>query len=395
MVHPEERIASILRECAKLESDMKQRTNGAGFPKRAKSRQPEFLYAFLILSFVFTLCNQASLKSLPSIEVSSFSLNPCNTDETNTIVRETSDQDQTKWFEDNLKLERLIGNGDVSFAFRASYKNRTVVAKIATDSDLYYSDIEIGIFRELNAAPSIPNIPQLQVAIRSMPNPFRSVVHLVDNLGVKASEAKALVMKRRISVMVMEDLGENRSPKDLEEVQRLTKSMLETMEFVHSRNIMHCDLHKWNYHWDGTMVRLFDWNGGFFYEPNTVKIHYPRTPKHLFPPEALADKKAIHTSVHAFDIYTIGSILKQLLKSCCGIDFEMIQREALDKNSTRIRSVVDAAVAYELATLMTHEDPYTRPTTTQALRHLFFSRTIYKKRQAPKQRPRYIEPEER
>ena len=375
---------------------MNQRTNRAAPPKRVKSRQPEFLYVFLILAFCsLTFGNHGILKSLPLIEGSPFSSNPCNTDVTNTIFRENSDQAQTKWFKENLQMEKLIGNGDVSFAFRANYKNRTVVAKIATDSDLYYSDIEIGIFRELNAAPRIPNIPQLQVAIRSMPNPFGSVAHLVDNLGVEASEAKERVMKRRISVMVMEDLGENRSPKDLEEVQRLTKSMLETMEFVHSRNIMHCDLHSWNYHWDGTMVRLFDWNGGFFYEPNTVKILYPRTPKHLFPPEALADKKALHASVHAFDVYTIGRILKKLLKTCCGIDFEMLEREALDKNSTGIRSVVDAAVAYELATLMTHEDPYMRPTTTQALQHLFFSRTIYKKRQAPKQRPKYIEPEER
>lgn len=364
--------------------EMKQRTNGAVPPKRAKSRQPGFLYLFLILAFGLTLCNQGILKSLSSIEGSPFS--SCNSDESNIIFRETSDQDQSQWFEENIELEKLIGNGDVSFAFRANYQNRTVVAKVATDSDLFYSDIEIGIFRELNAAPSIPNIPQLQVAIRSMPNPFDNVPHLVENLGVKASEARELVMKRRISVMVMEDLGKSRLPKDLEEVQRLTKSMLETMEFVHSRNVMHCDLHKYNYHWDGSMVRLFDWNGGFFFHPN-LKIHYPRTPKHLFPPEALHNKQAVHTSVHAFDVYTIGNILKYLLKSCCGIDYEMIQREALVKNATKIRSVVDAAAAYELATLMTHEDPYTRPTTTQALQHLFFQRTIYKKRQSEHKEP--------
>ena len=377
----------------------------ASYTTRAPPRHSKSLLLYLFLTFAFcgfTIHDFDVSKRLCSLEGSPFVANfsptyPRGRSNSNqdsyqdsATFRDNSDQGESRWFQENLKLRKLVGKGDVSFGFKAKYQNKTIIAKIATDSDLYYSDIEIGVFRELNAAPSIPNIPQLQLAIRSMPNPFASnpkvetsISYLTD-LGVKESHAEELVLKRRISVMVMKLLKKKREPKDLLEVQRFMKSLLEAMEFVHSRNIMHCDLHYYNLHWDGEMVYLFDWNGAFRYIPNKVWIHYPRTPKHMFPPEAVHNKSAVHTSVYAFDVYTIGKIMKRLLEDCCGINFEMLQKEALsvlDEIGNKQKGAVDkaiaeAAVAYELAAYMMHNDPYVRPTTTQALQHAFFTREI-------------------
>jgi serine/threonine protein kinase len=374
------------------------------------------LYVFLVPAFYgVTVRNRDVLKELGSTERHRFVASSMNhqrgggnNDSSDHTFRDNSDQAETLLFRENLEIVKLIGSGDVSYAFEARYQNRTAIAKVATDSDLYYSDIEIGIFHELNVAPSIPNIPQLQLAIRSMPNPFAnnpsvnsSISYIVDDLGLKQSNAESLVMKRRISVMVMDFLKGNRQPKDLEEVQRLMKSLLETMEFVHSRNIMHCDLHQWNYHWDGGKIYLFDWNGAFRYKPNKVWIHYPRTPKHLFPPEALVNTSAVHTSVYAFDVYSMGILMKKLLSSCCGITFKMLQaaaRNAMEEieemdEPTKMATTVtfgdntpqeaeyelNAAIAFELATYMMLSDPYQRPNTTEALQHVFFQRDLLPK----------------
>ena len=361
------------------------------------------LYVFLLSAFYgLAVLNRDVLKELGLTERQSVAASSmdhqrgCGNNCDNTF-RDNSDQAETLLFRENLEMVKLIGSGDVSYGFEARYQNRTVVAKVATDKDLYYSDIEIGIFHELNMAPTIPTIPQLQLAIRSMPNPFanhnsinKSISYLVDNLGLQKSNAESLVMKRRISVMVMELLKGNRQPKDLEEVQRLMKSLLETMEFVHSRNIMHCDLHNWNYHWDGEKVYLFDWNGAFRYIPNKVWIHYPRAPTHLFPPEAVGNTTAVHTSVYAFDVYSMGRLMKILLSSCCGITFKMLQAasiKAMKEMDEPMKTTasntpqdaeyeLNAAIAFELAVYMMVSDPYQRPNTTEALQHAFFQRDL-------------------
>ena len=351
------------------------------------------LYGFLISSFYVVMTNNQDVLKAMGSTGRSFYMDSSMHDRSgcdDKALSGTSDKDAIRQFRDKLKLEKLIGNGDVSYGFGVKYQNKEMIAKVATDKDLFYSDIEIGIFEELNKPPSIPNIPQLQLAIRSMPNPFADndanttnpISYLV-GLGVDKKNAKKLVMKRRISVMVMEVLKGRRKPEDLEEVQRMMKSMLETMEFVHSRNIMHCDLHDGNYFWDGDKVYMFDWNGGFRYKPGKVKIHYPRTPKHLFPPEAKDDESAVHTSVYAFDMYSIGRIMKIKLKDCCGITFQNIQNTALEvetRKKSRDATTLNGALAYELAAHMMHSDPYQRPNATEALQHVFFQRTIPKKK---------------
>jgi len=282
-------------------------------------------------------------------------------------------------FYNDLELIKKIGAGDVSYAFKARYKNKTVVAKIATDSDLYYSDLEIDFFRELKKPPSISNIPELYYSIRSMPNPFfaGNTTYLRNDLGISSGGAKSLITKRRISVIAMDLLKGKRESEDLNEVRRLMKSMLETMQFVHSRNIMHCDLHGNNYYWDGKKVHFFDWNAAFWYEPNNVPIHYNRAPKHLFPPEAQKNTSAVHTSVYAFDVYTIGRLMKMLLEDCCGITWKSLQKSR-GKNISKAKTsaLLDKALAYEMAEYMMIPNPYKRPDTTAALKHPFLKKLM-------------------
>jgi serine/threonine protein kinase len=395
------------------------------------------LYVFLVAAFLgMTTRNHEILITLKSMERSPYLQHSegciSNSSKNNNNNRDHtflahSDQAETKRFREELELVKLFGKGYVSYAFEAKYQNKTVIAKITSDKFLFYSDLEIGIFEELNAPPTIPNIPQLQMAIRSMPNPFanhladvnKTISFLKKDLGLSRSEAEDLLMKRRISVMVMDLLENHRKPKNLEEIQRLAKSMLETMNFVHSRNIMHCDLHFNNFHWDGERFSLYDWNGGFRYEPDTVMIHYPLMPTHLFPPEAKHNHSAVHTSVYAYDVYTMGRLLKMALKSCCGITFDMLKEAALanldgveDRDDVEAESreishssggdsirrilqdtdspskddgwedveydQLDAALAYELAAYMMIPDPYKRPDTAKALQHPFFDRDIPK-----------------
>eukprot|EP00536_Pseudo-nitzschia_multiseries_P012694 jgi/Psemu1/32865/gm1.32865_g len=291
----------------------------------------------------------------------------------------TETESDASSFYSDLELIKLIGTGAISYGFKARYKNRTVVAKIATDKDLYWSDIEIDFLHELKRPPTISNIPKQYFSIRSMPNPFFSGNQTyLKQLGISSSDIKELITKRRISVIVMDYRKGDRDPKDLNELRRLMKSLLETMQFAHSRNIMHCDFHNYNYIWDGEKVSFFDWNAAYFYEPNKVPINYKMAPHHIFPPEAQKNTSAVHTSVYAFDVYTIGKVMKRLLKDCCEIRSETIQKNlsqlkasnrTLNKEDSDLQ---DEVVAYELADWMMTPDPYKRPDTTKALAHSFF-----------------------
>lgn len=262
-------------------------------------------------------------------------------------------------FED-LELIRLIGSGTISFGFVARLHGKKVVAKIASDHGLYYSDIEIDMLRTLNAPPTIDNIPKLQLAVRSMPNPFRDTKYLEGTLGVPHKNAEKLAKRRRVSVQVM-DLLSTRSyaPSTIEEVRLFITSMLSTLSFSHSRNIMHCDLHARNYHFDGEMVSLFDWNAAFLYEKDRVLIHYDDEPKQLMPPEAWDNATAVHATVSAFDVYSVGMLLEKQLEKCCA--------DYADSE--------EVLLAQALAHLMKTPNPYKRPDTNQLLKHAFLKFT--------------------
>ena len=98
-------------------------------------------------------------------------------------------------------------------------------------------------------------------------------------------------------------------------------------------------------------------------------IHHPRTPTHLFPPEAKYSTSAVHTSVYAFDVYTIGRLLKHI-QDCCDITTEPSQKRIQSNTAT-----IEEMMVYDLTRSLLEKDPYKRPDTQQALHHPFFTTT--------------------
>ena len=119
-----------------------------------------------------------------------------------------------------------------------------------------------------------------------------------------------------------------------------------------------CDLHSYNYYWNGMNVEV------------PTLIHHPRTPTHLFPPEAKYNTSAVHTSVYAFDVYTIGRLLKYHIQDCCDITTESLQKRIQSNTAT-----IEEMMVYDLTRLLLEKDPYRRPDTQQALHHPFFTTT--------------------
>lgn len=68
-------------------------------------------------------------------------------------------------FHDDLELVRFVGKGEVSYGFESllspNNNKQTGMVKIATDRDLYYSNVEIDAFQRLRALPTIPTIPKI------------------------------------------------------------------------------------------------------------------------------------------------------------------------------------------------------------------------------------------
>mmetsp|Transcript_19378 Transcript_19378/g.44956 ORF Transcript_19378/g.44956 Transcript_19378/m.44956 type:complete len:463 (-) Transcript_19378:246-1634(-) len=336
---------------------------------------------------------------------------------------------------DALELGKLQGKGGITYAFRALWHSptfqqqhhehehghdhdvhpKTVIAKIDPDGDMMYSHMEVDVFAKLLEAPSIPNIPVVHFAVRSAPNPFWNATHL-EEMGVNADRTRRLLKARRVAFLVMEclDTEASKGAETVPEIRKLIRSLLETMQFAHSRNVMHRDLHNSNYFWDGERVSLFDWNMAEVYVPGRVRVHHDNAPEGLFPPEARDNSSAIHTSVHAYDVYTIGKLLRGLAKGgCCGSweDFEKDHRRyysgknmdkdnknrdekndgsidndternetntdqrrlrELQEKDEKLASRKERALLYDLAMYMMTPDPYQRPDTTKALWHPFF-----------------------
>jgi hypothetical protein len=103
---------------------------------------------------------------------------------------------------------------------------------------------------------------------------------------------------------------------------------------------------------------LFDWNAAFIFGPN-VPIHYDDEPTFLMPPEAQHNKTAVHATVSAFDVYSTGLLLREIL---CG------KKSCNMPNRTENEQVW---LAHDLAALMLTRDPYDRPDTGWLLRHPF------------------------
>lgn len=187
-----------------------------------------------------------------------------------------------------------------------------------------------------------------------MKNPFqKSKRYLREDLGLSTTNADVLVSKRRISVIAMDFLSSKHAlPTTLSDLCRYIRSLLETLEFAHARNVMHLDLHAGNVFWDGEMVPLFDWNAARIYDPNV-----PQRIGNRIPTEAQVDEAATHASVSAFDIYTVGLLLKSRI---------------LKHWSHHNDDDTGMEVAHRLADHMMTVDPLSRPNATQLLRHAFF-----------------------
>ena len=275
---------------------------------------------------------------------------------------------------DDIEWVSLKGVGTVSMGFlvRIPKLNNDFqyVAKIAGDKELHYSTTEIEMMKILNHPPTIPSIPTLLLAVKSMPNPFATwdFDRLTDDLGCSPDHARWLKRQHNISIQVQPLLQHTQTPNadNLPELARFTRSLLQALQFAHSRNVMHCDLHSRNLFYDNStgIVYLFDWNAAFLYKPNAVYIHYDDEPKHLMPPEAQGNPNATHATVSAFDVWSCGRMLSKRL---CG----HTSCPALDKSSSSSSGSSMLRQAYDLAALMKTDDPYQRPDTAALLRHPF------------------------
>jgi len=273
---------------------------------------------------------------------------------------------------DDIEWVSLKGVGTVSMGFlvRIPKLNNDFqyVAKIAGDKQLHYSTTEIEMMKILNHPPTIPSIPTLLLAVESIPNPFATwdIDRLTDDLGCSPHRARWLKRRHNISIQVQPLLQHTRIPKadNLPELARFMRSLLQALQFAHSRNVMNCDLHKGNLFYDNStgIVYLFDWNAAFLYKPNAVYIHYDDEPKFLMPPEAQGNANATHATVSAFDVWSCGRMLSKRL---CG---HSSCPAALDKSSSSSSMLRQA---YDLAALMKTDDPYQRPDTAALLRHPF------------------------
>jgi hypothetical protein len=292
----------------------------------------------------------------------------------------------------DIKFLQLVGTGTVNYGFKAIFDDQEVIAKIAGDDMIYWSDIEMDMFDILNEPPTIPNIPPLLTSVRSMPNPFRNVTFLEKNLSVPVEDAQTIIAYRRISVIVMKFLPKSERLTTVQSVYIFTQSILRTLAFSHSRKVMNCDLHEDNYHFDGSMVSLYDWNAAYLFEKDTIPMIYDQAPMHLMPPEAQTNASAVHATVSAFDIYAIGLLLKQLLKGCCkvdnghfmngtstttfsggdGYDDLTERKEKANKEEKGDRST--CSQMYDLTEQMLTADPYRRPDATQLLQHPLFNK---------------------
>lgn len=151
-------------------------------------------------------------------------------------------------------------------------------------------------------------------------------------------------------------------PKTIPGIQDFMKSLQYTLQFAHSRNVMMRDLHSGNVYYDGTMVKLFDWDDAVLFKPNAIKMHYQYAYSKLMPPEAWGDENATHATVSSFDIWTCGLFLKKILER------------------KRVESFVDdhvdnatASMLKDFLNAMFSKDPYKRPDASELLKHPFLA----------------------
>lgn len=149
-------------------------------------------------------------------------------------------------------------------------------------------------------------------------------------------------------------------PTKIHDIRVFMRSLLYTLQFAHSRNVMNRDLWAGNIYFDGKMVKLFDWDDGAIYIPNTVKLRVSRT-EMKNPPEGWKNSSALHTKVSSYDIWNVGIVLRELL---------------IDRNKSSAKDHVDDATASMVLDFLNAaltSDPYKRPDASELLGHPFLT----------------------
>lgn len=333
-------------------------------PRRPSNKQKPFLESllgFIVLPplfFVAFLATWHTASQSPrSLLLHQFILSPLPSQPK--IAEKVMAQKPNEAFSfDDLELVRLLGSGYINYGFEARLQNQTVVAKIAGDRYLGYTAMELDLLQRLNRPPTIPTIPKLLLGIRSMPNPYSNQTHLERDLQMKRHQAKYLLMYHKIGIVVIPKVSGSMRPVSISQFRRFLRSLLQTLEFAHSRNVMHCDLHAGNVHYDGAdTVSVIDWNGSTLFRPNAVPIHVEAEVKWLVPPEGWGNASAVHQTVSGFDIYGIGVWVTQWL--------QRKRRPVQDKAMMEL--------VKHFANWAKTADPFLRPTASQLLQHDFLA----------------------
>jgi serine/threonine protein kinase len=263
-----------------------------------------------------------------------------------------------------LEFIEYLGHGQTITAIKCRYQGETYVAKFVGDDDIWWIDFEIDLLRVLNVPPTIPNIPRLELAIQSITNPFLGEhKYLHDTLGVPSKKAKEIAESRRMSFVVTEfvDLSRHHKPRTIRELRIFLRSFFETLAFAHSRRIMHFDLHGGNYHFDGSMVQLIDWNGSFFWEKDKILLiqEHLGFSKRLNPPEGKNNESAVCMYPNSKDIWDVGLLTESLLDTIC-------KKSQNKPDCNRHYESVEDVIKQMLT-----DDPYKRPNATDLLQHPF------------------------
>mmetsp|Transcript_26132 Transcript_26132/g.47186 ORF Transcript_26132/g.47186 Transcript_26132/m.47186 type:complete len:333 (+) Transcript_26132:203-1201(+) len=310
----------------------------------AKDTMLTFIALVLVFANVINLPQQGQLDVEPETTQQVFS------DYNNVPRKEIT-------FED-IQFLRFLDSGAGKLGFKAKIRGRRTLfaAKIAGDRHL--TDTEAQMMQILNTPPTIPNIPKVELYIPSIPNPFTNRTYFEKTLRLPRHLSEWLASLDTISVMVMEYLYIDTVhflPRTFKEVRVFLRSLLQALQFAHSRNVMNRDLYLGNVYFDGTVVKLFDWDDGAIYKPNAVKIRVSRT-RLKNPPEGWNNASALHPTISGYDVWNVGIIMRKLWPS--------VETPNDEKQVLLLKDFVEAALT---------EDPYKRPDASELLRHPFLA----------------------